>query len=205
MQAGQNQQITQLLDAVRHGDREARSRLWEAVFLELHRIAQAHMAHEAPGRTLQPTALVNEAYLRLFGDNNHPTPSFENRRHFFAAAARAMRRILVDYARSRKSLKRGCAGDPGSTEGAPSRAKRVPLDSCVSSSREWDDPLELLALDEAMTKLEAEDGDLAHVVELRFFAGIGVEETADIMEIAPRTVEKYWRAARAWLHESLSD
>lgn len=214
------QVITRLLHAAGQGDEAARRALWDAVYAELHRVAAAQMAHESPGRTLQPTALVGETYLRLFGDDGHPgaAPSFANRRHFFAAAAQAMRRILVDDARRRGRVKRGGDGvaavapQPAESDGheveedrmsdRPVRARRVPLSDVAGVGD--GDPTDLIALDDAMKKLEADHPHLARVVELRFFAGLGVEDAATVMDIAPRTVEKYWRMARAWLHEALS-
>ena len=219
--------LTRLLQDVHLGDTAARERLWDAVYLELHQLAQAQMAREAARRTLQPTALVHEAYLRLIegGDG-----AFENRRHFFAAAGKAMRRILVDDARRRGRIKRGgdgggcrpfadaAAGLTDATEGQsgafaspagsadgpteePLRRRRVPLDDCAAPGEV--DPAEVLAVEEVMATLEQEHPDLARVVELRFYSGMSVEQTAETMAIAPRTVEKYWRAARAWLHAAL--
>ena len=230
MLASRTQLITRLLQDVHLGQTDARERLWDAVYQELHQLAQTHMAREANGRTLQATALVHEAYLRLI-EGGHG--AFENRRHFFAAAATAMRRILVDDARRRGRVKRGGNGaanrgephprEVGSNEQsgaasdddtasasdgdgpAPCAAaprRRVELDDCAAI--EGPDPGDVLAVNEVMASLEQEHPLLARVVELRFFAGLNGDQTAEAMEIAPRTVDKYWRAARAWLHGALS-
>lgn len=201
------QLITRLLRAARLGGGSARDELWEAVYQELRQLADAQMAREAPGRTLQPTALVNEVYLRLAESGDF---AFDNRRHFFAAAARAMRRILVDDARRRGRIKRGGTGpgpqrSAGTASDAQDRRRRIPLDDCADAAGNDPDRTDALALEEALVRLERENEDLARVVELRYFAGLSVEQAADTMEIAPRTVEKYWRAARAWLHHELSD
>ena len=179
--------ITQLLAAADGGDRAARERLWALVYDELRRIAQRQMAREGAGHTLQTTALINEAYLRLVGDEGMRC---ENRRHFFAAAANAMRRICIDYARRRESLKRGGSAD------------REPLleDPVLSQC----DPAELLAVDEALHKLQHEDPRKAEVVMLRYFGGLAIDETAHALELAPRTVDSDWRFARVWLYRELT-
>lgn len=198
--------VTQLLRAVHRGEVAARDELWMVVYQELHQLAEAQMAHEAPGRTLQPTALVNEAYLRLMiGDGG-----FENRRHFYAAAAKAMRRILIDDARRRNRAKRGGPSSNAQSEERPAgatsmRHRRVSLDERTLATEKGSDETDLLALDEALSQLDQEYPNLARVVELRYFAGFGVEQTGEVMGIAPRTVEKYWRMARAFLHEAMSD
>lgn len=189
--AVQTHAITRLLEAARAGADGVAELLWQAVYDELHRIAAARLADEHGRRTLQPTALVHEAYLRLLAGDNH----FENRRHFFAAAAKAMRRILIDDARRRRALKRSAPPADGLCWSA----------TTSNGPDGHNDPAELLAIDEALERLGGEDPELARVVELRFFGGLGVEETAETMGIAPRTVEKYWRLARAWLHDSLTD
>lgn len=234
MLASRTKLITRLLYDVHMGHADAREHLWNAVYQELHQLAQAHMAREANGRTLQPTALVHEAYLRLIeGDG-----AFENRRHFFAAAATAMRRILVDDARRRGRVKRGgngqasgepananvdaacdhaageCVDDGASTDGngavacqavaadRPAPRRRVELEDCAAT--DGPDPSDILAVNDVMAALESEHPLLARVVELRFYGGLSVDQTAEVMEIAPRTVDKYWRAARAWLHGKLA-
>ena len=164
---------------------------------ELHRIAIGQAKHEAPGRTLQPTALVNEAYLRLLGDSGG---GWADRRHFFAAAAKIMRRIRIDDARKRKRLKRGGARRPVSLDAASETG--LALADLVL----WDDddPAETLALDEALSRLEQIDPRKAEVVMLRFYTGLTRDQIAEMLKIAPRTVDKDWHFARAWLHRELN-
>ncbi len=145
------------------------------------------MAGEKAGHVLQPTALIHEAFLRLF---KNESPEWENRRHFFGSAARVMRQILIDYARKRKSLKRG--GD------------RIGSEPDVLAASPDHDPLELLAVDEALEKLEEKDSRQAKIVELRYFVGLSIDECASVLEIAPRTVAKEWRFARTWLYQELA-
>lgn len=201
--------ITELLHAVEQGDSLARRDLWNLVYEELRQLA--HRQAQAENRALGPhtTVLVHEAYLRLV-DNGDADVHWHNRRHFFAAAAKAMRRIRVDDARSRARLKRGgpglvdgsgCPARPGTPGHAPGRAQ--PAESVADPRAGDDDPLELLALDEALTKLERTDPRKAEIVMLRFFAGLTVDQTAAAMGIAPRTVDSLWRVARAWLHREL--
>jgi len=205
MQPPATQVITRLLQDLHLGQPSARERLWEAVYQELHSLAQAHMAREANGRTLQATALVHEAYLRLIegGDG-----VFENRGHFFAAAATAMRRILVDDARRRGRVKRGGGAEPPGPTSAHevprqvARHRRVELADCAAQA--GPDPADLLAVDEVMAALEREHPLLARVVELRFYGGLSGDQTAEVMEISPRAVDNYWRAARAWLYGKLA-
>ena len=179
--------ITQLLDAASQGDGTALSRVWAAVYQELHRLARAQLGQEGPGCSLQTTSLVNEAYLRLIGDGH---VEWGSRRHFFAAAAKAMRRICVDDARKRGGLKRGGAQTPGS------------LPDELPASEE--DPAKVLAIDEALQKLEQADPRRAELVMLRYFAGLSIDETAAALGVSPRTVDTKWRFARAWLHRELS-
>ncbi len=178
--------ITRLLAGAGRGDEEARCHLLEAVYNELRRMAQAQMAREASGRTLQPTALVHEAYLRLFSTNNG---RFENRRHFFAAAAQAMHRICVDDARRRKRLKRG-----GGFSANKSNEEIPVFDH---------DGVEILALDEALATLSKERPELVELVRFRFFVGLSLDETAEVMNVSRRTVANRWRLARAWLFGAL--
>jgi RNA polymerase sigma factor (TIGR02999 family) len=176
--------LTLLLKAARSGDRDAYERLYQAVYVELRRVARANLRREAPGHTLQPTALVNEAYLRLGSGS-----TFENRRHFFAAAAEAMRRILVDHARKRGAEKRGGGLD------------RVTL-SGVDVAAE-DEPVDVLAVDAALTELTAARPRLAELVKLRCFAGMTIEEAAEALEVSPATAKRDWAFARAWLAERM--
>ncbi len=178
--------VTQLLDAVSEGQGPAQEKLWSLIYSELHALARRQLANEAPGPDLQATSLVHEAYIRLVGSQ---TMTWANRRHFFAAAANAMRRIRIDEARKRHRLKRG--GD----------YRRVPLEEAAAALD--DDPAELMALDEAMNRLEAIDPRKAQIVSLRYFAGLTVEETAEALELSPRTIESDWHFARAWLHREL--
>jgi RNA polymerase sigma factor (TIGR02999 family) len=177
--------VTRILEAVGSGDAGALEKLLPVVYDELRRLAAANLAREAPGQTLQATALVHEAYLRLVGSRE---PRFETRGHFFTAAAEAMRRILVDRARNKGRQKRGGG------------ARRLELNELDLASPPPDD--DLLALDEALGRLEQEDRPKAELVKLRFFAGLSVEQAAAALGISRATADRYWRFARAWLfHE----
>ncbi len=179
--------MTVLLTAVGRGDGAARERLWSLVYNELHRLARAAMAGEFGSRTLQTTALVHEAFFRLGGENGE---TFNHRGHFFSAAAEAMRRILVDDARKRGRQKRG---------GGLSREGMVePADQGTDGS------IDLLALDEALCGLAEREPHLAKVVELRYFGGLTVDETAAALDVSPRKIDKDWRIAKAWLYRALS-
>jgi RNA polymerase sigma factor (TIGR02999 family) len=181
-------QVTQILDQIQQGNRAAASELLPLVYEELRHLAIHRMRKEKPGLTLQPTALVHEAYIRLVGD----VPiKWDGRAHFFAAAAEAMRRILIENARRRNALKRG--GDMGQRELADG-------DAAVS----FDNIDELLDLDAALTKLALAEPELATLVELRFFAGLTVEEAAQAMGISTRTVKRDWAFARAWLGREMN-
>ena len=175
-------EVTQLLRKWSGGDEKALDQLVPVVYKELRRLAHYHLAHEADGHMLQSTALVHEVYLRLCAQDE---PQWENRAHFFAVAARMMRRILVDQARRRLAGKRG------------GKAPRVNLDEVpdLSSSRAG----ELIALDEGMTELAKIDSRKVQVIELRFFGGLSVEEIAEVLKISPPTVRRDWKLARAWL------
>ncbi len=181
-------QVTQMLLAISDGDRPAEDGLFPLVYDELRAMAQDQMARERGNHTLQPTALVHEAYLRLVGNQISQWPS---RRYFFAAAATAMRRILVEHARGRYRHKRGGHCRPQPLEGVDVAAQNDTID--------W------LALDEAIEALQQEDQRLAEVVHLRFFAGMNVEETAQELEVSPRTVKRDWRYAKAFLLEQMTD
>src|SRR5436190_8101131 len=174
--------VTRVLDAIQHGDPKATEELLPLVYQELRRLAAHKMANEAPGHTLQPTALVHEAWLHLGGDKQ---PAWNNRAHFFGAAAEAMRRILVDRARQKQALKRG--GD----------LKRVDLDNIELASPMPDD--ELLALDEALDRLATVDTRAAEMVKLCFFVGLTQEEAARELGVSLSTAERVWGFARSWL------
>jgi RNA polymerase sigma factor (TIGR02999 family) len=180
--------VTRLLDAASQGDPHAAAGLLPLVYDELRKLAHYRMSCEKSDHTLQSTALVHEAYLRLVG---HGDVTWANRAHFFHAAAEAMRRILIDHARAKSGPQRG--GD---------RAK-LPLD--VLDLAKAADPTQILALDEAMSRLESKDADAAQVVRLRFYAGLSVEEVAKAMNISPRTVKRDWSFARAFLLRALAD
>lgn len=180
-------ELTTILAAMTAGDAEAADRLLPLVYGELRALARMKMAREGAGHTLQPTALVHEAYLRLFGRSR---PRWENRAHFFGAAAEAMRRILIERARRRARLKRGAS---------PRRVPLVELPDEQTLHAE-----ELLSLDRALDRLEALDSSMARVVTLRYFAGLTVDETAAALDVAPRTVDRQWTAARAWLQRELT-
>ena len=175
--------ITALLTALQNGDRSAMDRLLALVYDDLRMRAHGQIARARPGDTLSTTALVHEAYLKLAGSSQ----SYQNRAHFFAVASRAMRQILVDYARRNLAAKRN--GHP------------ISLDPELISNAVRGD--ELIALDAALEELEQVDERLARTVELRFFGGLSVEETAELMEVAPRTVKRDWRKARAFLYRAM--
>lgn len=183
--------VTRLLTAWQNGDSAAADRLMPLVYDELHRAAARAMRGEAVGHTLQPTALVNEAYLRLV---DQTAASWKNRSQFFGVASQAMRRILVDHARARLTDKRGGG------------ARAVTLDDVrdLPQSSDESSEVDLLSLNEALEKLEAFDADQARVVELRYFAGLNIDETAEALGISPATVKREWVVARAWLKRELS-
>jgi len=181
-------EITQLLLEWRKGDRSAPERLMPLVHEELHRLAKHYMAAERPGHTLQTTALINEAYLRLI---HHKEMSWQNRAHFFAVAAQVMRRILVDYARTRDAVKRGGG------------ALKASLDEAASVAQERAG--ELVALDDALNDLATLDPRKSQVVELRYFSGLSVEEAAEVLGVSPVTVMRDWRSAKAWLLRAISE
>jgi RNA polymerase sigma-70 factor, ECF subfamily len=180
-------EITNLLVQLQNGNRDAQSRLIPLVYAELRRVAARYMRGEQPGHTLQATALVHEAYLRLAGQTEI---NWQNRAHFFGVAASLMRRILVDHARTRRAKKRG-----GSNQ-------KVSLD--VGTLVQSDPPRQVLALDEALERLARRDPRQSRIVELRFFGGLSEEETAEVLGISTRTVKRDWRVARAWLYQQLN-
>lgn len=181
-------QVTKLLERWSGGDEAALDQLMPLVHDELHRLAHQHMRRENPGHILQTSALINEAYLRLV---DQPEIRFENRAHFFGIAARLMRRILVDDARRRNSAKRG-----GSLI-------QVPLDE--ASATVADQAANVAALDDALQRLEAIDNRQGQIVELRFFGGLSIEETARVLSVSTGTVMRDWTFARAWLRNEMSD
>ncbi len=206
--------VTSILSQIDSGDPKAADQLLPLVYDELRKLAAAKLAQEKPGQTLQATALVHEAYLRLLGKpgdrgqdtgNSEPatsgaerspvscplSPAFDSRGHFFAAAAEAMRRILVEGARRKKAVKHG---------GGHRRVETEPADSIDSPS-----PLDLLALDEALTKLTEENPLHAELVKLRFFAGLSMSEAAEALGISLATAERHWAFARIWLYAELSE
>jgi RNA polymerase sigma factor (TIGR02999 family) len=182
--------VTALLSALTNGDPHAAGELLPLVYDELRRLASQWLAREAPGQTLQPTALVHEAFVRLTGTSG-PETDWDNRRHFFAAAAEAMRRILVEAARRKKRPKHG--GD----------RRRVPLDVAEPATLARSE--DLLALDEALTRLAAQDPVKAEVVKLRFFAGLTMPEVAQSLGVSLTTAERHWTYARTWLYAELTD
>ncbi len=180
-------EITELLNAAASGQAESQAALFDAVYSELHRLSAANLRRERGDHTLQPTALVHEAYLRLVGGRQL---HFESRAHFFVTAARTMRRILIDHARSHQASKRS------------GQLKRVDLDGCQSISF-TEQAEELISLDTALEKLATLNARQARVVELRFFSGLGVEETSNVMGISEKTVKRDWALARAWLEKEI--
>ncbi len=176
--------VTRILNAIEGGDAKASDELLPLVYEELRILAAQKLSHEKPGQTLQATALVHDTYLRLLGDEPQ---SWDNRGHFFAAAAEAMRRILVDNARRKKCLKFG------------GNRHRIDLHEAVLISSDTSQADELIGLDEALDKLAEEDKTKAEVVMLRFFAGLTIGQTAEILGISVATAKRYWTYARAWL------
>lgn len=179
-------EVTRILDALEQGQSEAAEQLLPLVYQELRKLAAHKMSGEAGGHTLQATALVHEAWIRLVGGS---TQRFQNREHFFAAAAEAMRRILVDHARRKKSLKRGSGA-----------ALEQFNESAIIVSAP---PDELLAVHDALDRLATEDAQAAQLVKLRYFVGMTMEEAASALGMAPRTTERLWTYARAWLKREM--
>src|SRR5262245_34515058 len=176
--------VTQILNAIESGDARAVDKLLPLIYDELRRLAASQMACERPGHTLNATALVHEAYLRLIGDQ-----PFANRRHFFAAAAEAMRRILIESARRKRSAKHG---------GGRQHVEINEADWITSTT-----PDQLLAVDEALAKLAAEDAQAAEIMKLRYYAGLSVEEAADVLGQSRATAYRNWTFARAWLRDAV--
>lgn len=181
-------QVTQLLINWSNGDKAALDQLIPLVHAELRRLARRYMARQSPGHTLQTSALINEAYLRLV---DQQSVQWQDRAHFFAVSAQIMRSILIDHARRYSYAKRGAG------------ARKVPLDEAATMAEQRAG--ELVELDDALIELAAVDPRKSEVVELRFFGGLSIEETAEVMKISPATVQREWRAARAWLQRAMSN
>jgi RNA polymerase sigma factor (TIGR02999 family) len=181
------QEVTQLLKDWGDGDKAALDKLMPLVYEELRRLAHQYMSRERTGHTLQTSALVNEAYFRLIDQKD---VRWQNRAHFFGIAAQLMRRILVDHARSRASAKRGGV------------APRVPLDEALIVSEER--AADVVALDDALNSLAEIDPRKSQIVELRFFGGLSIEETAEVLKVSPGTVMRDWTLAKAWLRRAIS-
>jgi RNA polymerase sigma factor (TIGR02999 family) len=182
------EEITQLLMNWSQGDKAALDQLVPLVYPELRRLAKRHMNRENPAHTLQTSALINEAYLKLVDQQN---VHWQNRAHFFAVAAQVMRHILVDHARTRNYAKRGGG------------ASKLPLDEAAAVTERR--AAELIALDDALRDLARLDERRSQIIELRFFGGLSLEETAEVMNISPSTVQREWRAAKAWLHHTIGN
>ena len=180
-------EVTRVIEAVQRGDPKAAHELLPLVYDELRKLAASRMANEAAGHTLQPTALVHEAWLRLVGRDN---PKFSGRAHFFAAAAEAMRRILIDRARRKRTLRHGGG------------QLKIDLENLDLASPDADD--QLLAVNEALDKLASQDPIEARLVKLRYFVGLTNEEAASLLDISPRTARNYWAHARTWLYHEIA-
>ena len=181
-------EVTRLLERASAGDADARSTLFDVLYRELRRLAEAVMRAERANHTLQPTALVHEAFMRLAGDQGR----FENRAHFLGVAAGAMRRVLVDHARGRNAQKRGRG------------ATLVTVDDLDDLPQPASEEVDLVVLDEALSRLTALDARQGQIVELRFFGGLSVEETAAVVGVSQRTVKREWHMSRAWLRREIS-
>ncbi|HET9216016.1 MAG TPA: sigma-70 family RNA polymerase sigma factor [Terriglobia bacterium] len=187
MTAGQTE-LTRLLEAWGHGDPEALNQLTPFIYSELRKVAQYHMSREAAGHTLQPTALINEAFLKLI-DLQHM--DWKSRKHFYAAASQIMRRFLVDYARKKRSVKRG------------RQLKRVPFEEAIAKPDHFSGAFDIVAFDEALTQLKAIGSRKAQIAEFWFFAGMTIEEIANTLEIGTSTVNRELEFAKVWLARQL--
>jgi RNA polymerase sigma factor (TIGR02999 family) len=183
--------VSQILSRIESGDPSAAEQLMPLVYEELRKLAAARLAHERPGQTLQATALVHDAYLRLIGPADRDPQHWNDRGHFFAAAAEAMRRLLVERARHKKSIRHGGG------------RQRIDLEMqlCISADGDGDDTV--LAINDALERLRAEEPEAAQVVTLRYFAGLTIKEVAAAMNISVRTVNRHWSYARTWLYHDL--
>lgn len=187
MESSGSPEITRLLQAWSQGDQRALDRLTPHVYKELHRVAHRYMSREPRGHTLQTSALINEAYVRLIDSRDM---NWQNRAHFFGVCARLMRQILTDFARARLSQKRGCDVQP------------ISLDESLEV---WFEPrTDLVALSDALNRLATIDPRKSHVVELRFFGGLTTEEAAEVLRVSPHTVLRDWKLAKVWLHRELA-
>ena len=186
MKTTSSNEVTELLHAWGSGDKEALDKLLPIVYEELHHLAAGYMRKEGPGHTLQTSALVNEAYIKLVDQKN---VRWQNRAHFFGIAAQLMRRILVDHARSRARLKRGAG------------AQRLSLDETVIVSTDSADAF--LSLDEALMRLAEMDAKKCRIVEMKIFCGLNTKEIAEVEKVSPSTIEREWRKAKAWLHREI--
>lgn len=180
--------VTSLLKKLSEGNQDAAHQLIPVIYQELHRLAAGHLRYERPDHTLQPTALVHEAYIKLVAQRN---TVWQSRAHFFAVASKLMRRILVDYARRQLRAKRG------------GRQAKLSLDEVLLVSP--DRPDKMLALDESLTRLENLDARQGRIVELRYFGGLKIDEVAEILAISPTTVRREWTSAKAWLYGELKE
>jgi RNA polymerase sigma factor (TIGR02999 family) len=186
-------EVTRILNVIDQGDAQAAEQLLPLVYDELRRLAAQKLSNEKPGQTLQATALVHEAYIRLVGGNDQ---NWDSRGHFFGAAAEAMRRILVENARRKQRIRHG--GGHRQVDVQP--VALPPSDAAIEDDAEY-----LIALDAALTKLTEEDAVKAEVVQLRYFAGLTIDQTAEVLGISHATVERYWTYARAWLLKEVTD
>jgi len=184
----ESQEVTQLLSALTHGEDGAASKLMAVVYEELRRLAGGYMRRERVDHTLQPTALVHEAYLKLI---DQQSVNWQSRTHFFGIAAQLMRRILIDHARGHSRQKRG------------GEQKKVSLDEAFAFAEQQAD--ELLAVDDSLNRLAEIDPRQARVVELRFFGGLSVEEAAEVLGVSPKTIKRDWSVAKAWLYADLKE
>lgn len=187
MRNGSPRQVTDLLAQWRAGDRDALDALMPLVYEELRRLARHYLRQERSDHTLQSTALVHEAYMRLVGQNS---PEWKSRAHFFGVAARLMRQILVDHARASRAAKRG--GD----------SLKLTLNEALAGSKEKD--LDILALDDALNNLTQLHPQQSEIVELRFFSGLSIEDTSEVLGVSPATVKRNWTTARAWLFREMN-
>lgn len=186
-------EVTRILNAIERGSPRAAAELVPLVYDELRKLAAARLARELPGHTLQPTALVHEAYARLVGPEGVHADGWNGRAHFFGAAAEAMRRILIDRARAKNAEKRGGSRTP---------AARLSLDDLACSVE--DSPADLLDLDDALAALAAEDAPNAELVKLRFYGGLTLEQAGRVLGLSPATADRHWAFAKAWLFDRLN-